>query len=82
MLTLKIIKARPGKNTTQKILDLIESRPKGITVREISNQLNRPISMVQICLKTLKSLKLVTSQKSQNKICLIYYPKEGYNLTK
>lgn len=72
---MKIIKARPGKNTTERILELIQNNPEGITIKELSNQLNRPVSMVQICLKTLKSSKQVYCRKSNNKMSLIYYPK-------
>ena len=72
---MKIIKARPGKNTTERILELIQNNPEGITVKELSNQLNRPVSMVQICLKTLKSSKQVYCRKNNNNMSLIYYPK-------
>jgi DNA-binding transcriptional regulator YiaG len=37
--------------TTDRLLQLLAERPDGITIKELSDTLNRPISMLQICLK-------------------------------
>jgi len=44
LLNIKIIKARPGKNTTERILELIQDRPEGISIKELYNQLNQQLS--------------------------------------
>lgn len=35
------------------------THPQGITVEKLSNSLNRPISMVQSCLKSLLGVKVI-----------------------
>jgi predicted transcriptional regulator len=39
--------------TTDRLLESIRDRPDGITIKELADKLNRPISMLQICLKIL-----------------------------
>jgi DNA-binding transcriptional regulator YiaG len=39
--------------TTDRLLESIRDRPEGITIKELADKLNRPISMLQICLKIL-----------------------------
>lgn len=64
----------PQINTIDRVLQLINSHPNGITIRTLCDRLDRPVSMVQICLKQLAAKKKVRSQLSANKMHLIYYP--------
>ncbi len=73
-MPIRIVKTKPGPTTTEKVLDLILTHPQGITAKEICSKLNRPISMVQICLKSLKSSRCIYSRISEAKQQLIYYP--------
>ena len=75
MPKLCLIEARPGLNTSEKILQILQTHPQGITIKELSVQLNRPISMLQICLKSLIANQQVGTKLSENKMQLIYYPK-------
>lgn len=72
-MTIKIISATPGVSTTEKILDVISLCPQGITTKELSNQLNRPVSMVNSCLKYLMNTNLVYARLDQPKQHWIYY---------
>jgi len=71
---LKIISATPGPRTAEQILVLIETRATGITLRELSRSLNRPRSMIQVCLKQLISEGRVYVHKNKTGMNLIYYP--------
>jgi predicted transcriptional regulator len=71
---IKIINAISGKNTTQQILEIIQIYQEGITIQELSKSLNRPVSMLQICLKNLIALKQISVSRSQHNLSLIYYP--------
>ncbi len=75
MPTIKIIKATPGANTTERLLELLPNYPQGITIGKLSKQLNRPVSMLTICLKTLISSKLVDVRLSKNRMQRVYYSK-------
>ena len=74
-IQIKIISATPGISTHEQILDIIQTRNTGITIKEISKTINRPISMVQRCLKDLISSKAIFSRKNKVGVGLIYYPK-------
>ncbi len=65
MTTIKIISATPGPTTTEQILELIKSQATGMTIKEISSQINRPVSMLQVYLKQLVSSKQIYAKKSQ-----------------
>ncbi len=67
MTTIKIISATPGPSTTEQILELIKSQSTGMTIKEISSQINRPVSMLQVYLKQLVSSKQICARKSQNR---------------
>ncbi len=73
MPNLQIIIATSGLTTTDKILEIIETYPDGISVTEISKEINRPVSMILICLKKLIAHKLVQVKFSQNRTQRIYY---------
>jgi DNA-binding transcriptional regulator YiaG len=50
--------------TTDRLLQLVGDRPDGITIKELSDTLNRPISMIQICLKiAISSRKVAVKQR-------------------
>lgn len=75
MIHIKIITATPGLNTQEKLSELIEERKTGITITEMSQKVNRPVSMLQICLKQLISANKVRARKSKVSNNLIYYPR-------
>ncbi len=74
MIGIKIINATPGPTTSDLILEFIRQRATGTTLKEICNSLNRPVSMVQVCLKNLISAKYIFARKSKTGVGLIYYP--------
>jgi DNA-binding transcriptional regulator YiaG len=49
----------PSPKTTDRLLALLEVNPDGVTIKEIADRLNRPVSMVQICLKSLTASRQV-----------------------
>jgi DNA-binding transcriptional regulator YiaG len=50
--------------TLDRLLQSISDRPDGITIKELSDTLNRPISMLQICLKiAISSRKVAVKQR-------------------
>lgn len=50
--------------TVDRLLELLGDRPDGITIKELSDILNRPISMLQICLKiAIASRKVAVKQR-------------------
>jgi DNA-binding transcriptional regulator YiaG len=52
--------------TIDRLLELLEGRPDGITIKELSDTLNRPISMLQICLKiAIASRKVALKQRDR-----------------
>lgn len=56
----------PSSTTIDRLLDLIQDHPDGMTIKQLANLLNRPISMVQICLKTLLVSQRVTCKQQNN----------------
>ncbi|MEL7036374.1 MAG: MarR family transcriptional regulator [Cyanobacteria bacterium J06592_8] len=70
-MAIRIITPKPGPTTSERILELIHHHPQGMTVTELEQQLNRPKSMLQICLKALIADKLIKKRKSGMQ--LIYY---------
>nr|WP_071943887.1 hypothetical protein [Crocosphaera chwakensis] len=77
-MSFTIIKARPGLTTNQKILELLAKYPDGLTVKQLSDLLNRPISMIQSCLKLLVSGKKVTTTNQRMiQYYYIYSKKKG-----
>jgi DNA-binding transcriptional regulator YiaG len=50
--------------TADRLLELLGDRPDGVTIKELSDTLNRPISMLQICLKiAIASRKVAIKQR-------------------
>nr|ADN18380.1 hypothetical protein Cyan7822_6629 [Gloeothece verrucosa PCC 7822] len=67
LIKICIIKATPGPDTKTLILKLLRQHPFGMTVTEISQALNRPVSMVNICLRELHSLKEISPQADKRR---------------
>lgn len=74
MIEIKIISASPGISTQEQVLELVRARKTGITIKEIKQILNRPISMIQIHLKELIANKAIITRKNRAGSGLIYYP--------
>lgn len=75
MIEINIISATPGITTREQVLEIIQTRKTGITSKEICRLLNRPVSMIQVCLKDLMATKAIFSHKNKAGVGLIYYPK-------
>jgi predicted transcriptional regulator len=65
-LAIKIISATKGLNTSEQIFEIMQVYPQGITVKELSDRLNRPVSMLNLCLKSLVASKKVLARKNDN----------------
>jgi DNA-binding transcriptional regulator YiaG len=66
----------PNLTTTERLLELIHIYPNGLTIKELADSLNRPVSMVQICLKILiANRQVVVRQRNQTgQIAKVYIP--------
>jgi DNA-binding transcriptional regulator YiaG len=69
----------PSPTTTDRLLESIRKHPDGLTVKELSDILNRPVSMIQICLKTSIANRQVTvKQRSYGqKLAKVYILKQA-----
>jgi DNA-binding XRE family transcriptional regulator len=77
---LAIIEITPdfsSSTTTDRLLDSIRDRPDGVTIKELSDTLNRPVSMLQICLRILIASKKVAIEQHKHggKYAKVYVPK-------
>lgn len=79
MIEIKIISASPGVSTQEQVLQLVQARRTGITIKEIKSIVNRPISMIQIYLRELIADKAIITHKNKAGVGLIYYPRENIN---
>jgi predicted transcriptional regulator len=79
VIEIKIISASPGMSTQKQLLQLIQARKTGITIKEIKRILNRPISMIQIHLRELIADKAIVTHKNKVGVGLIYYPGKNIN---
>ena len=52
--------------TTDRLLELIHHHPDGLTIKELSDRLNRPVSMLQVCLKILIASRKVAIDRRNN----------------
>ncbi len=75
MIEINIISSTPGVSTHEQILQIIQARNTGITIKEISKIVNRPVSMIQVCLKDLIAAEDIFTHKNKVGVGLIYYPK-------
>lgn len=73
-MPIQIIKSRPGPNTIEQIKTLVFDHPDGITLKQICKVLNRPVSMIQRCLKPLIASRQVYFMNSSDGMHLVYYP--------
>ncbi len=71
-MAIRILIPTPGKTTTERVLEHIQLHTQGMTIGELQQQLNRPVSMLQICLKGLIADKLIKKRKQGMQF--IYYP--------
>jgi DNA-binding transcriptional regulator YiaG len=64
----------PSLTTTDRLLESIRDRPDGLTIKQLADRLNRPISMLQICLKILiASQKVAVRQYNDGQqVALVY----------
>ena len=72
MPMIKFIQARGGMTTSEMILKAIEQNPNGMTIKSISQETNRPVSMLNICLRNLIKDKQVKVRLSDSKMQKIY----------
>jgi DNA-binding transcriptional regulator YiaG len=56
----------PSLTTTDRLLELIRIHPEGLTIKQLADRLNRPISMLQICLKILIASRKVAIRQQNN----------------
>lgn len=74
LAVMKIIRATPGPNTSDRLLELVAAHPEGITLRELCLLLNRPVSMLQHCLKEPIASGKIVARLSPNGMRRIYFP--------
>jgi len=79
VIQIKIISATPGVTTQEQVLQLVKERQTGITIKEIKQMINRPISMIQIHLRELVADKAIITHKNKAGVGLIYYPGSNIN---
>jgi hypothetical protein len=80
VIAIKIIRPTPGPNTTERVLEIVREQSTGITIKQISDRIQRPVSMIQVCLKQLISTKQIYARQNKMGVGSIYYPRE-INLT-
>ena len=62
MYNLVFIQARGGQTMSEKLVEIIREYPQGCTAIELSQRVNRPISMINTYLKGLISSKQVRTR--------------------
>ncbi|MFM7438828.1 MAG: winged helix-turn-helix domain-containing protein, partial [Snowella sp.] len=67
------IRATPGPTTSERISTLLSANPQGLSVKELSQELNRPFSMVQHCLKSLMAAQSVAVRWGEKGRYWTYY---------
>jgi DNA-binding transcriptional regulator YiaG len=67
----------PSLTTTDRLIESIDNHPEGLTIKQLADILNRPISMLQICLKTPIASQKVTFRhyKHGEQLVRVYIPK-------
>jgi DNA-binding transcriptional regulator YiaG len=63
---IEITPDSPTLTTTDRLLESIRNSPNGLTIKELSDTLNRPVSMLQICLKILIGSRKVAIERQNN----------------
>jgi DNA-binding transcriptional regulator YiaG len=73
----------PSSTTTDRLLESIDNHPDGLTIKQLADMLNRPISMLQICLKILIASRKVAVRHCNNgeQLAKVYISKSeiGYS---
>ncbi|MBR8829866.1 MAG: winged helix-turn-helix domain-containing protein [Chlorogloea purpurea SAG 13.99] len=72
-MAIKLITPSRGQTTTEQILELIENHSEGMTIKELCYRLNRPVSMVNHCLKSLSGSKKIHAKYDTNNQQWIYH---------
>ena len=74
MAIVEITPDFPSITTTDRLIELISQYPDGLTIKELADRLNRPISMLQICLNnSIASQKVAVGQhKHGQKLVRVY----------
>jgi DNA-binding transcriptional regulator YiaG len=69
----------PSSTTTDRLLESICNHPDGLTIKQLAEHLNRPISMLQICLNILIASRKVAIRQQNNgqQLAKVYIPKPG-----
>ena len=62
MYNLVFIKARGGQTMSERLVEIIRENPQGCTAIELSEKVNRPISMINTYIKGLISSKQVRTR--------------------
>lgn len=75
MATIKFITGSGGISTIEKLLEVINQNPEGSTIKQLSQSINRPVSMINLALKTLVSQKQVRVRLSNNRMQKIVFPR-------
>jgi DNA-binding transcriptional regulator YiaG len=67
----------PSSTTTDRLLESICNHPDGLTIKQLAEHLNRPISMLQICLNILIASRKVAIRQQNNgqQLAKVYIPK-------
>ena len=74
MAIIEITPDFSSPTTTDRLIETIRDRPDGLTIRELSDILNRPVSMLQICLKiAIANRKIaIKKQKFGDQLAKVY----------
>lgn len=76
MATIKFITASGGLSTPETLLQIISKHPEGSTIKQLSNSLNRPVSMINLCLNNLLTEKKVKIKLSENRMQRLVFPQQ------
>ena len=72
-MSIKIIKSSSGPSTEERLLNLLVEQPQGLSLITMSQQLNRPVSLLGRCLKILIATKVVFMKYNNETNKPIYY---------
>jgi DNA-binding transcriptional regulator YiaG len=71
---IEITPDSPSLTTIDRLLESIRNSPEGLTVKQLADLLNRPVSMIQICLKiSIASRKVaIKQQTNRHQLAKVY----------
>lgn|GEM_PF-2691843 len=82
-MSIYIIETIPGRSTQERIFALLLEHPEGLSLLTMSQKLNRPVSMLNHCLKPLIATKDVYRKYNpQSKKYLYYANSIAWNILK